>query len=137
MALMLAICRPQPNWMPRKPKLIFQICQKLRSGLRKYVPAPVPETIRLWLAADATASTAGASAGSVFDVVMAALSGAASIPSGALQAPSFMQKRPGGSSRPFIRRAQPGLPVPQLQARDQAIDIGVMASAHRYLLPVG
>src|SRR5215469_15525445 len=32
MALMFAICRPQPNWMPRKPKLMFQICQKLRCG---------------------------------------------------------------------------------------------------------
>ena len=27
MALMFAICRPQPNWMPKKPKLMFQICQ--------------------------------------------------------------------------------------------------------------
>src|SRR5438552_16096933 len=33
MALMFAICSPQPNWMPRKPKLMFQICQKLRRGL--------------------------------------------------------------------------------------------------------
>ena len=33
MALMLAICSAQPNWMPRKPKLMFQICQKLRCGL--------------------------------------------------------------------------------------------------------
>ena len=32
MALMLAICSAQPNWMPRKPKLMFQICQKLRRG---------------------------------------------------------------------------------------------------------
>src|SRR6266545_1635473 len=32
MALMLAICSAQPNWMPRKPKLMFQICQKLRCG---------------------------------------------------------------------------------------------------------
>src|ERR1051326_6166714 len=32
MGLMLAICKPQPNWMPRKPKLMFQICQKLRCG---------------------------------------------------------------------------------------------------------
>src|SRR6185312_1837752 len=30
---MLAICRAQPNWMPRKPKLIFHICQKLSLGL--------------------------------------------------------------------------------------------------------
>src|ERR1035437_5603307 len=29
MALMLAICRPQPNWMPKNPKLMFQICQNL------------------------------------------------------------------------------------------------------------
>src|SRR5271163_4374729 len=35
MALMLAICSPQPNWMPKKPKLMFHICQKLRLGLRK------------------------------------------------------------------------------------------------------
>ena len=42
MALMLAICRPQPNWMPRKPKLMFQICQKLRSGLRKWVTVFAP-----------------------------------------------------------------------------------------------
>src|SRR5262249_60485301 len=27
---MLAICSAQPNWIPRKPKLMFQICQKLR-----------------------------------------------------------------------------------------------------------
>ena len=33
MALMFAICRPQPNWMPRKPKLMFQICQKPSLGL--------------------------------------------------------------------------------------------------------
>src|ERR1043166_9000823 len=32
MGLMLAIWSPQPNWMPRKPKLMFQICQKLRRG---------------------------------------------------------------------------------------------------------
>ena len=32
MALMLAIWSAQPNWMPRKPKLMFQICQKLRGG---------------------------------------------------------------------------------------------------------
>src|ERR1035437_1292557 len=33
MALMFAICKPQPNWMPRKPKLMFQICQKERRDL--------------------------------------------------------------------------------------------------------
>src|SRR5688572_8475320 len=27
MALMFAICRPQPNWTPRKPTLMFQPCQ--------------------------------------------------------------------------------------------------------------
>src|ERR1051325_2011287 len=32
MALMFAICRPQPNWMPRNPKLMFQICQKPSLG---------------------------------------------------------------------------------------------------------
>src|SRR6266852_1964416 len=32
MALMLAIWSAQPNWMPRKPKLMFQICQKLKGG---------------------------------------------------------------------------------------------------------
>src|SRR5450759_4426499 len=32
MGLMFAICKPQPNWMPRKPKLMFQICQKERRG---------------------------------------------------------------------------------------------------------
>src|ERR1039458_8102893 len=32
MALMLAICNPQPNWMPKNPKLMFQICQKLSRG---------------------------------------------------------------------------------------------------------
>ena len=32
MALMLAICKPQPNWMPKNPKLMFQICQKLSRG---------------------------------------------------------------------------------------------------------
>ena len=29
---MLAICSAQPNWMPRKPKVMFQICQKLSGG---------------------------------------------------------------------------------------------------------
>src|SRR6266700_1671353 len=38
MALMLAICSAQPNWMPRKPKLMFQICEKLRGGRG---PSPV------------------------------------------------------------------------------------------------
>src|ERR1700690_4674887 len=33
MALMFAICNPQPNWIPRKPKLMFQTCQKVRGGL--------------------------------------------------------------------------------------------------------
>ena len=32
MALMLAICSAQPNWMPRKPKLMFQISQNVRRG---------------------------------------------------------------------------------------------------------
>src|ERR1035438_1349772 len=32
MALILAICNPQPNWMPKNPKLMFQICQKLSRG---------------------------------------------------------------------------------------------------------
>src|SRR5271166_1149341 len=37
MALMLAICSPQPNWMPRKPKLMFHICQKLLRGFSMFV----------------------------------------------------------------------------------------------------
>src|SRR5215217_2468688 len=32
MPLMLASCNPHPNWMPMNPKLMFQICQKLRRG---------------------------------------------------------------------------------------------------------
>src|SRR6478672_2795290 len=38
---MLAICSAQPNWMPRKPKHMFQICQKL-SGVRGPSPAISP-----------------------------------------------------------------------------------------------
>jgi hypothetical protein len=38
MALIFAICSPQPNWIPKKPKLMFQICQKLRSGLQNSTP---------------------------------------------------------------------------------------------------
>src|SRR5207302_7820565 len=30
---MLASCSPQPNWMPRKPKLMLNICQKFSRGL--------------------------------------------------------------------------------------------------------
>ena len=41
MALMLAICSPQPNWMPRKPKLMFQICQKLFGGFCMIAPIPL------------------------------------------------------------------------------------------------
>src|ERR1700758_2562477 len=37
MALMLAICRPHPNWMPKNPKLIFHICQKLRVGFTNWM----------------------------------------------------------------------------------------------------
>src|SRR4030095_3573184 len=32
MPLMFASCKPQPNWIPIKPKLMFQICQKLKRG---------------------------------------------------------------------------------------------------------
>src|SRR6185369_8429427 len=32
MALILAICSPQPNWIPPKPKLMLKICQKERRG---------------------------------------------------------------------------------------------------------
>src|SRR6266852_6925346 len=32
MALMFAICDPQPNWRPRNPKLMFPICQNVRGG---------------------------------------------------------------------------------------------------------
>src|ERR1700716_3900077 len=38
MALMFAICRPQPNWIPRNPKLMFQICQKPSLGLSMWGP---------------------------------------------------------------------------------------------------
>ena len=38
MALMFAICRPQPNWMPRNPKLMFQICQKPSLGFSIWGP---------------------------------------------------------------------------------------------------
>ncbi len=30
---MFASCSPQPNWMPRKPKFMLNICPKLRCGL--------------------------------------------------------------------------------------------------------
>src|SRR5690348_2272223 len=30
---MLPICSAQPNWMPKNPKLMFQICQKVSCGL--------------------------------------------------------------------------------------------------------
>jgi hypothetical protein len=30
--LVLAFCKAKPNCMPIKPKLMFQICQKLRRG---------------------------------------------------------------------------------------------------------
>src|SRR5438093_516789 len=40
MALTLAICSAQPNWMPRKPKLMFQICQKLSCDL--WMPLALP-----------------------------------------------------------------------------------------------
>src|SRR5260221_10138233 len=38
MALMFAIWRPQPNWIPRNPKLMFQICQKASLGLSMWDP---------------------------------------------------------------------------------------------------
>src|SRR5438445_2567273 len=33
MRLTFEFCRAKPNWMPRNPKHMFQICQKLRVGL--------------------------------------------------------------------------------------------------------
>src|SRR5437870_12911555 len=42
MALTLAICSAQPNWMPRKPKLMFQIFQKLKCDL--WTPLALPFT---------------------------------------------------------------------------------------------
>src|SRR5258708_7711226 len=36
MELMFAICRPQPNWMPKKPKLRFQIAGS-ESGRRVFI----------------------------------------------------------------------------------------------------
>src|SRR3954462_9541901 len=35
---MLASCSPHPNWMPRKPKLMLNICQKFRR--LRCMPAP-------------------------------------------------------------------------------------------------
>src|ERR1039458_463025 len=32
MALMLAICRPQPNWIPKNPRFMFQIWAKRSRG---------------------------------------------------------------------------------------------------------
>src|SRR5260221_5838361 len=32
MGLMLAICRPQPNWMPRNPKFMFQMAGRESGG---------------------------------------------------------------------------------------------------------
>jgi hypothetical protein len=29
---MFPICNPHPNWMPKKPKDMFQICQNVRRG---------------------------------------------------------------------------------------------------------
>ena len=37
MGLMLAIWRDQPNWIPKKPKLMFQICQKFNLGFVEVV----------------------------------------------------------------------------------------------------
>ena len=33
MRLVLAFCSAKPNWMPKKPKLMFQSCQNDRRGL--------------------------------------------------------------------------------------------------------
>src|ERR1035441_8435900 len=32
MALMLAICKPQPNWIPKNPRFMFQTCAKRNRG---------------------------------------------------------------------------------------------------------
>ena len=32
MRLTLAFCRAKPNWMPKKPKHMFQICQNVSCG---------------------------------------------------------------------------------------------------------
>ena len=33
MRLTFAFCRAKPNWIPRKPKHMFQICQNVSVGL--------------------------------------------------------------------------------------------------------
>src|SRR4029450_3390395 len=38
---MLAICSAQPNWMPRKPTVMFQICPKLSRGFSTPIAAPL------------------------------------------------------------------------------------------------
>src|SRR5260370_31313828 len=38
MALMLCICNPQPTWIPKNPKLMFQICQNRSRGLSITLP---------------------------------------------------------------------------------------------------
>jgi len=33
MRLVLVFCSAKPNWMPKKPKLMFHNCQKVSRGL--------------------------------------------------------------------------------------------------------
>src|SRR5258708_38695736 len=54
MALMLAIWRAQPNWIPRKPKLMFQIAEK-RGGCSPMWPPGLPAMETEGLPADGTA----------------------------------------------------------------------------------
>src|SRR5260370_16468019 len=39
--LTFAFCSAKPNWMPRKPKLMFQTSQKARRGLGRTAPEGV------------------------------------------------------------------------------------------------
>ncbi len=44
--LTFAFCNAKPNWMPRNPKHMFQICQKLSSGCDLRMLSFIPVKVR-------------------------------------------------------------------------------------------
>jgi hypothetical protein len=45
--LTLAFCSAKPNWIPRNPKLMFQISQKLRRGLDRIAGGAVSTEVAM------------------------------------------------------------------------------------------
>ena len=62
---MKAPWRPKAYWVPRKPKLMFQICQKVSAGLRVFLLCVAGASVVVIYRSSTVKVRAGAAAGRV------------------------------------------------------------------------